>query len=745
MVEACHSNSSEGMPKLVPLKHSYFHTLQNICNAPVPQNRKSSMFAVALPRVLAFSPNPFFHIMGIFYIAAPMLFSTSYVVSPERPLSAELLSQILDETHPRVAAMAPSVLEDLSSSDLGMECIGRFDWITYGGAPMDPEIGNRISKIVHLQAVMGASECSFIASLKHQDSRDWQYHEWNPCIKYEMREVADGLFELVIRGGEHRVNQAIFRIFPGRDEYCTGDLFSPHPKKAGLWCFACRADDIVVLSNGEKFNPSEMEAMICSHSRVSRAIVFGQGQFQSAAIIEPRWELWKNDPEALIDEIWPLVKLANELAPGYAKLARNRVIVSSASKPFKLTPKGSVKRMVTLNDYKEIVDALYQTSEDRPRASVLSVKSSHAEIKQFITVVLVELLDLPTIGEHDDIFSLGLDSLQTLRLSQEIFSSIDPTRHELGKFFEVSQLYARPSVSQISDHIFNILQENDGNVIAALTESNDDRGSRISNMVTKYTSNIRCESVVILTGSTGSLGTYLLSELLQDPHVAKIYCLNRSADAGSKQLKSLEERGLTSDLCSLRVEFIQADFNWEMLGLEAFKYGKMIQTVDTIIHNAWKVNFNHRLEAFESPHIQGVQRLVDLSVASARKAHLHFISSISTVEGSHDGHVSIPEVTFEDTNMVLEQGYAESKHVAERICATASKRLGIPTTIHRVGQIAGPNTGKGMWNKQEWIPSIIATSKTLKMIPDSLGPLPVQWLPIVRRRLVNRILFVHSR
>lgn len=719
------------MPKLVPLKNSYFHTLENICKAPVPENRKTSMFAVALPDVLAFSPNPFFHIMGIFYIAAPMLFSTAYVVSPERPLSAELLAQILEETQPRVAAMAPSLLEDLSSSELGMKCIESFEWITYGGAPMDPEVGDRISKIVHLQAVMGASECSFIASLKHQDNRDWQCHEWNPNIGYEMREVADGLFELIIRGGEHRVNQAIFRVFPDRDEYCTGDLFSPHPEKPGLWYFSCRKDDIIVLSNGEKFNPSEMEGTIAGHPRVSRAIVLGQGRFQSAAIVEPDWNSWDNDPKGFIHEIWPSVKLANELAPGYAQLARNRIIVGSKSKPFQLTPKGSVKKNATLQDYKEIIDSLYENSEDRLKAPLISKASSRAEIVQCVTETLVELLDVPKVAEDADIFALGLDSLQTLRLSQEIIAFLDPKLPGLDKSFNISQLYCRPSISQISDHVWNTLHMDTGSLHEVEVEDNGERDTRIASMVGKYTSNVVEDHTVILTGSTGSLGTYLLSGLLQDRSVAKIYCLNRSDDAALRQRRNLQEKGLPANLNPPRVEFLQADFGSEMLGLKASKYAEMTQSVDTIIHNAWKVNFNHHLEAFEYPHIQGVQRLVDFSVASTRRAHLHFISSISTIEGSHQGTSPIPEAIFDNSKLVLRQGYAESKHVAERICAAASARLNVPTSIHRVGQIAGPDTQKGMWNKQEWLPSIIATSKALKKIPKSLGTFPIQWIPVV--------------
>jgi thioester reductase-like protein len=124
--------------------------------------------------------------------------------------------------------------------------------------------------------------------------------------------------------------------------------------------------------------------------------------------------------------------------------------------------------------------------------------------------------------------------------------------------------------------------------------------------------------------------------------------------------------------------------------------------------------------------------MVDFSIASDKTAHIHFISSISTIEGYNPQKgPSIPEIIYDDPSVALRQGYGESKHVSERICAGASARCGVPTSIHRVGQIGGPTTEKGMWNKQEWVPSLIATSKTITQIPSSLGSVSVQWVPVV--------------
>jgi thioester reductase-like protein len=273
------------------------------------------------------------------------------------------------------------------------------------------------------------------------------------------------------------------------------------------------------------------------------------------------------------------------------------------------------------------------------------------------------------------------------------------------------------------------------------------RRGQIAALVDKYTWDLPAreasditrasQHIVILTGSTGSLGSYLLYELVKDPSITLIYCLNRSDDAAARQASSFKEKGLAipPDF-HVRVEFLQAKFGSVQFGLSDQKYNELRQSVDLVVHNAWKVNFNHKVEAFEDVHIRGVRRLVDFSIQSTHRAHIHFISSISTIGAWCSQHgPSVLEIPFEDPDVVLRQGYGESKHIAERICAIASIRSAVPTSIHRVGQIGGPTTTMGQWNPQEWLPSIIATSKTIGQVPQSLGNMQVDWVPVVHTPL----------
>ncbi|KAH8691535.1 hypothetical protein BGW36DRAFT_388500 [Talaromyces proteolyticus] len=737
-----HSSGTTGLPKPVPLTNGYFSALVETGRLPTPPGRVSSLVFVAEKEKHLFVMSPFFHFMGLLSMITPIFFSTPLVLGPDKPLTSELLSQIIDDTNAKTAILPPSILEEFSSSDIGLKCLGRFCMVAYGGAPLAAEAGNRIATVTHLQSVLGSSECGLFAGLKNQDPSDWRYLEWNPSHKLEMRDTSDGLYELVVPRGEDRNVHSVFHTYPNNAEYHTGDLFLPHPKVEGSWLYHGRLDDIIVLSNGEKFNPTTMEAVICSHPHVARAIVLGQGRFQSAVLIEPDRSVWTDEDAVLIADIWPTVQKANEGAARHARLMKDRIGVASPSKPFKITPKGTIQRRRVINDYSDEIEALYARSVQDDAAQV-SLDATPQEIAAYIEKALLDILPMSSIHSDEDIFALGLDSLQTLRLGRILHSALRTALPELpSSAFSSQLLYSHSTIAKLSDYIYTLLEGRDSPPVPAVIESTSDRSARIANLVDKYSYDLGESHCVILTGSTGSLGSYLLNELLRDSSVHKIYCLNRSADAAPRQLQSLQEKGLvTFDQFPARVEFLQAQFGEERLGLDETKYEELLHKVDTIIHNAWKVNFNHRAEAFESPHIAGVRRLVDFCIASDHTTHLHFISSISTIEGySIERGPSIPETIFDDPSVALHQGYGESKHVSERICAGASAKCGVPTSIHRVGQIGGPTTEKGMWNKQEWLPSLVATSKTIKQIPSSLGSVSVQWVPVdITAKVVTEI------
>lgn len=90
------------------------------------------------------------------------------------------------------------------------------------------------------------------------------------------------------------------------------------------------------------------------------------------------------------------------------------------------------------------------------------------------------------------------------------------------------------------------------------------------------------------------------------------------------------------------------------------------ETVTHVIHNAWRVNFNHLLPAFESL-IAGLRKLIDFCYTVPHAVKLLFTSSIS---GTLSWDVSlgpVPEDVVLDPMVTGRNGYGASKLVAEQV------------------------------------------------------------------------------
>ncbi len=686
---------------------------------------------------------PFFHIMGFFPFIAAILLRIPFSVPPLKPLSGQLVMDIIEAWKPHAAFLPPSLIEDICSTPGGMNSLAKLSRLYFGGAPLAPKTGDRLRERVSIIAAYGSTEMGLVAAMIPADSKDWSYFDWAPGYNTFMDPVGDDQYELVLRRGENRDWHAIFHTFPTLMEYHTKDLFRQHPTKPNLWQYAGRLDDIVVLSNGEKFNPVTMEKRIEAMPLVSRALVVGQGRFQAALLLEPNWDLWDMNGftavEAFIGAVWPQVQDANESVPTYARVMRDHIGIAARVKPFKTTAKGSTQRRQVNDDYKSEIEMLY----NRPNGASQDVleDGSLESVEQFVRQAVINQLGRE-ISDEDDLYMSGFDSLQTISLANTLSRAIKAknTDDHGDQPVTAHMIYNNPSIASLSLVVTGLI---DGTIPKAEI-SRVDRINRLFQSFThdlpgprKTTASMPASkgNVVLLTGSTGSFGSYILDTLLGDPSVKKIYCLNRSLDAESRQTESHHEKGLRAiEPNKNRLEFIQADFSEDQLGLPSVIYTKLLGEVNVVIHNAWKVDFNQSLVSFH-PMIKSVRSLISFSSEAKYCPHLFFVSSISSI-GAWDpsmGHPSAPEGPVHNPDAALKQGYAESKHIAERLCYAASDKAGIPTTILRVGQIAGPTNSLGSWNSREWIPALMKSSISLGQIPSTLGGAnEINWIPIVR-------------
>lgn len=665
-------------------------------------------------------------------------------------VTAHGLAEALKHTPAEIAILVPSVVADLAQNpDQLAYCASHLSLILYIGGDLPQAIGDVVAAQIPLRCWWGASEVGIPHQLipRGLGPSDWRYIRFHPSVGAAFNPVSEGTYELVIRQ-DKALPQTAFSIRSQEqlDEYRTKDLFQAHPTIPDAWCWRARADDIIVFLNGEKTNPVSMEQhVVASNPELSGALVIGTQRFQAALLIDPvalnqHGPLSTSEQAALIERVWPSVQEANAVAPAHARVEKSLILV--VDRPLIRAGKGTIQRATSIKQYTAQIETLYTNAdlamEDEHGRDETSLNLTDTEsVTRFIRESVCAVTEWPYSHQAyatGTFFEHGMDSLMALRLIRLLRRGLH--RPDLG----LSTIYSNPTVDQLSMAL-----------LAQRDEQKDNDASLVKPFLSTYRGLIeqipKPEIVhagtkpsgepvtAVLTGSTGTVGTFLLRALLDRPGISRVYCLNRAEDGGyAAQKVRMTERGLNVADLDERVTFISADLSQPLIGLSEKTYKEVCDHVGIIIHNAWPVNFNLRLSAFQ-PQFAGLVNLFRLSTStgSGHPASLVFISSVSAVGiGGPTGEKRpIPEQVPTLSDAPNTNGYARSKFLSELLCDSAAQQLGIPVTIARVGQVAGAVRQPGVeWNRKEWFPSLVIGSLSMGCLPDNLGAFnEIDWLP----------------
>jgi thioester reductase-like protein len=233
---------------------------------------------------------------------------------------------------------------------------------------------------------------------------------------------------------------------------------------------------------------------------------------------------------------------------------------------------------------------------------------------------------------------------------------------------------------------------------------------------------------ILLTGATGFLGAFLLSELLQQT-AASIHCLVRSdtlITARQKLYDRLHHYGIWQDSFADRILPVLGDLTLPHLGLSTADWRSLTHQLDTIYHNAAWVHHTSPYSRLKAANVLGTQEILRFACQGKTKP-LHFISTISVFAASHTTGV---QVVTEDTPLSADRlpssGYAQSKWVAEKLVTIAQSR-GLPVIIYRPGAISG-DSRTGVFNENDFLYRLIQGCIQLGAVPQ--GEMPLNLLPV---------------
>lgn len=708
-----------------------------------------------------FTISPLFHSHALFAFGRALYHrQTMFFGNHQLPVTRPNLVAALRVAKPELVWAVPYVLEILAEKDDGIAELAKAKTVIYGGSACPDPIGDElVSKGVKLVGSYGATEMGFVMnSVRPPGDDEWNYMRLNKPVADHiwMEEISPGIFECVVLDGLPTKVATNTDDPPGG--FRTRDLFTRHPDpaKANYWKHISRLDDRLTLVNGEKVLPIPIEGYIRKFELIKEVAVFGFQRTLPGALVFRSEHAANLSDEDFLDQIWPRIEEANSRAESFARISRELVIVRPSDEPYPQTDKGTFIRAQLYEQYKEQIQKAYErfeagTSTSGRRLSKLDVPA----LEEYLLAKFRNDLGISLDSSDSDIFSAGVDSLQTTRIWHTIKKELDLGGNQ--DKLSPNVVFERGTCRSLAHYLYNLSLGVDD----SQEDSNQAEIQEMQDLVERYSTFTPHDptekptvsgKTVLLTGVTGGLGSVLLANLLERQDVHRVYCLVRASDAASgriRVLKALTDRGLTRDLPDHFQEKLVAfsgDLGIPSLGLRPDLLNELLGTLTHIIHSAWAVNFTLPLQSFEQQHIRGVYNLLEhnaLRTTHNKPAKFFFCSSVAAVSGTPK-HAKIAEAQVSDLSYAQPIGYGRSKLVAERITQAAMQSTGCVTRVLRIGQLAG-DTRQAVWNDTEAIPLMIRS-----VLPSSASCLPAldespSWLPVdIAAKAIEQLAFQGS-
>ncbi|KAI1816876.1 hypothetical protein GGS20DRAFT_575231 [Poronia punctata] len=754
-----HTSGTSGHPKPVYWNYNALTTLPSMLDPKVHDEAAYGPSSLALlfrERVIC-NPFPLFHFGGLAAMLTSLYFENTVVLPyPGTRLTPTNVTALIKLGKCQAAFLPPTVLEALVEYPQALETLSQLNAVSYAGAALNPSRGKELIKhIRNLFPTIASTEGGPSHLIFSGDNMNWNAYQFLD-VGQRMEEVAPGFFELVFpRTDLTERSNAYFHTLARQDnEYRTADLFSPVEGRPGAWVYRGRADNWMTLSTGLKMDPTDMENIINAHPEVLGSIVTGSYRVRPCLLVELKQPPVDETSRAgALDSLWPTIKKANEGMPKLGRIPRELVIFSTESKPFLRASKGTVQRVLTVSAYADEIDEAYAGAEESLLTGGLPPLESTeaAGLSPLLTVLFSDVMHKTDdgLGADDELFTRGLDSLGVSVILARLKATLRNRGIPDEKLGAIkSQLvYKETTISRLAGAISAILSG------TGRSEEHEADQKSLNQVLETYEKKVhallqgskprplgvdRTGHTVVLTGSTGSVGSYILASLLSRNDVKKVFCLNRGEDAQTKQGASFRARGLPNlEAEGSRVVFLRTTLQSPLLGLSHSDYTTVAREATAIVHNAYPVNFLLSLPAFE-PQIQALINLLELGIRGNQNPSVLFVSSIAAATPvlgqAQQGEIPEEVINSEEAKGILSQGYAQSKYICERLLQSYSSLSegdrDTKTAVLRVGQVCGPVTGPGTWNASEWAPSLVISSKFLGARPQSIGNLEVNWVPV---------------
>lgn len=250
---------------------------------------------------------------------------------------------------------------------------------------------------------------------------------------------------------------------------------------------------------------------------------------------------------------------------------------------------GTLRRSATLELYGKEIDELYRRAGMGTAESSMEINTENATMLMGSLQTAIESTANLRMSPDDDFFSAGMNSLQVLGLVETLKSSLPQISSATKpQAIDTRLIYANPTLNLLTGAIQNLL----GQAFQEVQANEHSEEAIFKDLVRKYTAELPFTAIqksiasseqltVLLTGSHGSLGSYVLDQLLKNTNVSKVYCLNRTGNGLARQTSLNTARGLATNW--EKVQFVSASLSEPFLGTQAETYWEMAHSVNCVI------------------------------------------------------------------------------------------------------------------------------------------------------------------
>lgn len=155
-----------------------------------------------------------------------------------------------------------------------------------------------------------------------------------------------------------------------------------------------------------------MEAAVRKSPLVKEALVFGVNRSTlGVAVIPSKSEVSAPDISAIVLE-------ANKIAPAHAQISPELVLLLPEDASLPKASKGTVQRGKAYEAYAAAIDGTYKRYESSDQSNGIPKKLQLAptELLDYILDRIRETMQVKEVHADDDLFNLGLNSTQALRV-----------------------------------------------------------------------------------------------------------------------------------------------------------------------------------------------------------------------------------------------------------------------------------------------------------------------------------------